>query len=189
MKVKVGPNTYLVDLALSQADMKQGLSGRKSLPDSKGMLFLFDEPQERISFWMKDTLIPLDIIMIDALGRVADVYKGEPNSEESLIGTGIKFVLEVNQGSGIKKGDVFEIIADSLDKMRVLDENGEVQFKLKGGERIVSRKQTKVLIKKAKKAKKEKTDAAYSSLARYMFGILEGQDTQEQEYVEFDRNA
>jgi hypothetical protein len=54
---------------------------------------------------------------------------------------------------------------------------------LKGGERIVSRKETKVLIRKAKKAQNTNNESDFKSLGKYMFKIIKGQDTRKPEYV------
>lgn len=70
----IGPNneaiTLVVEVADDQQEWSKGLSGREEpLAPKTGMLFLFPE-QRVLSFWMKDTLIPLDIIFFDGLGRV-----------------------------------------------------------------------------------------------------------------------
>jgi hypothetical protein len=59
---------------------------------------------------------------------------------------------------------------------------------LKGGERIVSRRETKILIKKAKKAEASKTDGAYRALGRYIFKVLKRQDSREPEYVDSQKD-
>jgi uncharacterized membrane protein (UPF0127 family) len=68
------PDGFLVtlELATSVEEISQGLMFRPTLPESRGMLFLFGE--ERVpAFWMKDTLVPLDIIFLDDEGRVVDI--------------------------------------------------------------------------------------------------------------------
>ena len=67
--------------------------------------------------------------------------------------------------------------------MKVLAPDGSVQMSLQGGERIVSRKQTLILIRKAKTAYNSKTDKDYKSLGKYMFRVLKGQDNRDPEYV------
>ena len=101
-----------------------------------------------------------------------------------------KYILEVNAESGIVEGDEFEIDdSDDLNKyvMKVLAPDGSTQMYLQGGERIVSRKETRTLIKKAKKAYANKGgdyDRYCKSLGKYMFKILKGQDNREPEYVQ-----
>ena len=67
--------------------------------------------------------------------------------------------------------------------MIVLASNGETQMELEGGERIFSRKNTRVLIKQAKKADLSKTDADYKRLGKSMFKYLKIQDGNDPEYV------
>jgi len=64
MKVSLGKNDYNVKEVTSEEDKKKGLQGVKELPKDEGMLFVYDPPQE-VTMWMKDTLIPLDIIFIN----------------------------------------------------------------------------------------------------------------------------
>lgn len=66
-----------LELALSDKEKKSGLMFRDSLPADYGMLFPFDS-DGFFSFWMKNTLMPLDIVWLDASGRVADVLPDAP---------------------------------------------------------------------------------------------------------------
>lgn len=151
------------------------------------MLFVYDEPQE-VSFWMKNTSIPLDIIFINEDEEVISVRQGTPMSEESIVESEVQYVLEVNQNSGIKPGDEIDIEdeddSDDLPKMKVLAPDGTVQMELEGGERIVSRRETKILIKKAKKAYRSKNDKDYKALGRYIFKVFNKQDNRDPEYVD-----
>jgi len=72
------------------------------------MLFVYDSPQT-VQYWMKDTLIPLDIIFIDEYWEVIDMIEGEPNSEDILECDGVKYVLELNAKSGVKRGDEIDL--------------------------------------------------------------------------------
>lgn len=151
------------------------------------MLFVYDEPQ-KVSFWMKNTSIPLDIIFINEDEEVISVRQGTPMSEESIVESEVQYVLEVNQNSGIKPGDEIDIEdeddIDNLPKMKVLAPDGTVQMELEGGERIVSRRETKILIKKAKKAYRSKNDKDYKALGRYIFKVFNKQDNRDPEYVD-----
>ena len=62
--ITIGDKKYKVEIADTPEKQEKGLMGRKSLPENQGMLFIYDEPQD-LSYWMKDTLISLDIIFID----------------------------------------------------------------------------------------------------------------------------
>lgn len=183
--ITIGDKKYKVEIADTPEKQEKGLMGRKSLPEDQGMLFIYDEPQD-LSYWMKDTLISLDIIFIDDDMEVVSVKQGQPMSEEPITEDDVQYVLEVNSNSGIEEGDQL-VVEDSDDKeysMHVLFPDGSTQMNLKGGERIVSRRETKILIKKAKKAEASKTDGAYRALGRYIFKVLKRQDSREPEYVD-----
>lgn len=183
--ITIGDKKYKVEIADTPEKQEKGLMDRESLPEDQGMLFIYDEPQD-LSYWMKNTLISLDIIFIDDDMEVVSVKQGQPMSEEPITENDVQYVLEVNSNSGIEEGDQL-VIEDSDDKeysMHVLFPDGSTQMNLKGGERIVSRRETKILIKKAKKAEASKTDGAYRALGRYIFKVLKRQDSREPEYVD-----
>lgn len=183
--ITIGDKKYKVEIADTSEKQEKGLMGRESLPEDQGMLFIYDEPQD-LSYWMKNTLISLDIIFIDDDMEVVSVKQGQPMSEEPITEDDVQYVLEVNSNSGIEEGDQL-VVEDSDDKeysMHVLFPDGSTQMNLKGGERIVSRRETKILIKKAKKAEASKTDGAYRALGRYIFKVLKRQDSREPEYVD-----
>ena len=186
-KVQVGDKTYLVHISYTQQEKNQGLQQTSKLDDNEGTLFVYDEPQE-VSFWMKNTSIPLDIVFINEDEEVISVKQGNPMSEESIVESEVQYVLEVNQNSGIKPGDEIDIEdeddSDDLPKMKVLAPDGTVQMELEGGERIVSRRETKILIKKAKKAYRSKNDKDYKALGRYIFKVFNKQDNRDPEYVD-----
>ena len=99
----------------------------------------------------------------------------------------VSYVLEVNQNSGISIGDDMEFSNGSKLKksaMHVLDSEGNSQMELKGGERIFSRKNTKTLIKFAKKADVTKNDNDYRALGKRVLKFLTIQDETPSEYVE-----
>jgi len=84
------------------------------------MLFYLDSDKE--SFWMKDTLIPLDIVFINDDMKVIKVYHAEPNDEMLVNCPNSEYVLEVNINSGIKKGDEVELTEGPV--MKVLAPDG-----------------------------------------------------------------
>lgn len=186
IKIKIGSKTYDVKLAQSDEEKEKGLQDITELQEKEGMLFVFDEPQE-VSFWMKDTNIPLDIIFIDDEMKVVSIRKGIPNSTEFMTEKNVTFVLEVNENSEIKINDELQFsLEKSLkkDKMLVLDPQGNVQMELEGGERIFSRDNTRTLIKFAKKAYATNRDSDFKALGKRVFKFLEIQDSNEPEYVE-----
>lgn len=187
IKIKIGNKEYTTEVAKTSEEKSKGLQNRDALGDNEAMLFEFDESDNPVIMWMKDTNIPLDIIFIDEDLEVRYIEKGEPHSEKYLEHDNILYVLEVNADSGIKVGDDLEFISDSKlkkDKMYVLDENGVAQMELSGGERIFSRSNTKTLIKFAKKADLTKNDNDYKALGKRVFKFIQVQDSREPDFVE-----
>jgi uncharacterized protein len=105
-----GKHAVRVEIARTDPERARGLMNRASLAEDAGMLFLFDESEEH-GFWMKNTLIPLDMIFIDEEGRVVGIVeRAEPRSERSrTVGRPSRYVLEVNGGwskaHGVAAGD------------------------------------------------------------------------------------
>jgi len=149
------------------------------------MLFVINEssPVETL-FHMHNVAFPLDMIFMDDEFKVLDVKRGNP--EDDKIEGVASYVLEVNADSGIKVGDEADIEDEEDEEyvMKVLSPDGTVQMHLEGGERIVSRKETVVLIKKALKAASSKEDKDYKALGKYIFKVLKGQDERPAEYVD-----
>lgn len=187
--VEIGTKQYKCKVAKNEEDRRNGLMGIKHLPSDEGMLFVWDNEDTR-EMWMKDTEIPLDQIAINDDDEVTFVYTAQPKDETLVPFPNAKYILEVNVNSGIKEGDEFDIDdSDDLNKyvMKVLAPDGTTQMYLQGGERIVSRKETRTLIKKAKKADKNKGgdfDRYCKALGKYIFKVLQGQDTRDPEYVQ-----
>lgn len=90
---------FTVEVADTVQSRSRGLMYRDSMPQRAGMLFVYDVPQP-VAFWMKNTLIPLDIIFADATGTVRNVHQmARPHDETPIPGEGmIKAVLEINGG-------------------------------------------------------------------------------------------
>lgn len=100
-----GQAQFTVELADDDAERAQGLMHRESLPQDAGMLFIYPETR-RVAFWMKNTLIPLDMIFLDATGTVERVYSNAVpgNLTPIMGGSDIKAVLEINGGLVRKLG-------------------------------------------------------------------------------------
>ena len=78
---------------------------RESMDPASGMLFVYEGPR-RVAFWMKNTLIPLDMVFADATGRVTRVHSGAVPLDETPIdgGEDVQFVLEINGGMAARLG-------------------------------------------------------------------------------------
>ena len=72
VKMKLGRETFALEVADTPRKQQLGLMHRKSMPQDRGMLFVFPDEQER-NFWMKNTLIPLDMIWMDADHRIVHI--------------------------------------------------------------------------------------------------------------------
>lgn len=105
-----------VELAIDRTTQAQGLMHRKSMAEDHGMLFVFDQPKQ-MSFWMRNTHLPLDIGYLTADGVLREVYPLYPHDETSRksIRSDLLFALEVNQGwfarHNVKPGDSFDLEA------------------------------------------------------------------------------
>lgn len=186
IKISIEDKEYTVEVAKTQEEKSKGLQGKKSLGKNEGMLFIYDKPQT-VGFWMDETEIPLDIIFINEDEEVISVYKGKPFSKEIAEEDNVKYVLEVNQGSGIKEDDELEFEEDSEESdkitMKVIAPDGSTQMELEGGERIFSRKNTRTLIKMAKRADETKSDTDYKRLGNKMFKYIKQQNSRKPDYV------
>jgi len=105
-----GSARFTVEVADEPDERSVGLMNRESMPASAGMLFVYEAPQ-RATFWMKNTLIPLDMIFADETGTVTGVHENAVPLDETVIdgGPGVQYVLEINGGlagaMGIGAGD------------------------------------------------------------------------------------
>jgi uncharacterized membrane protein (UPF0127 family) len=107
---KTGVHVFAVEIADTEAARAKGLMFRKELPDGEGMLFDFQREQE-VSFWMKNTYIPLDMIFIRGDGRILRIAENTEPLSTRIIPSGgpVRAVLEVIGGTarrlGITPGD------------------------------------------------------------------------------------
>jgi len=107
------PVEITVEIARTQDERAQGLMRRKKLPDGEGMIFIF-ERDEQLSFWMKNTVIPLSIAFIASDGRIVEIKDMQPLDLNSVSSSrSVRYALETPQGwfnrAGVKPGDVAEI--------------------------------------------------------------------------------
>lgn len=99
IKIGKGVAAFDVEVVDTSKTRARGLMFRESLPKFSGMLFFYKRPQS-ISFWMRNTLIPLDIIFMDVTGVVTKIHSNAvPLDETSIFGGHSVFaVLEINGG-------------------------------------------------------------------------------------------
>ena len=206
VSVDIAGKTYNLLHLISEEEKERGLMDVEGMDDNEGALFDYsDEPQSEISFWMKNTSIPLDIIFINEQGIVISVKQGEPESEDLITESSefVAYVIELNINSGVKQGDqtslgetIEETDPDEDDSLEdeypelninhlvIYGSDGQPQGFLQGNERIFSRKSTRVIIRKAKRAYKSQSDTDYKALGRYVFKEMEAQDSRPAEYTE-----
>ena len=101
------------EVAQTQEERSRGLMFRKKLPDGEGMLFIY-ERDEVMSFWMKNTLVPLSIAFITSEGRIIEIKDMYPHDENTVFSSrSVRYALEVPQGwfsrAGVQNGDVVKI--------------------------------------------------------------------------------
>ncbi|WP_147125092.1 DUF192 domain-containing protein [Shimia ponticola] len=104
---------FRVAVADTIAERGQGLMNVESMPTSVGMLFVY-QAEQSVSFWMRNTLIPLDMIFMDGSGTIVSVHENAIPLDETPIfgGDSVQYVLEINGGLsaqlGIDAGDVLQ---------------------------------------------------------------------------------
>jgi len=105
--------TIKVEVARTEKEQERGLMFRERMGKDEGMLFVY-EREERLSFWMKNTRLPLSIAFIDKGGKIVDIQDMEPFSLETHTSAyPARYALEMNRGwfagEGIKVGDLVKI--------------------------------------------------------------------------------
>jgi uncharacterized protein len=110
LKTETGDHNFNIEVATTRKEQALGLMFRRSLPENAGMLFVYKRPQP-VAMWMKNTLIPLDMVFIAPDGRVLRIETNtEPFSTAVIRSEGaVSAVLELNAGQadkiGLKRGD------------------------------------------------------------------------------------
>jgi len=94
-----GTARFRVEVADTPEERALGLMHREHLASAAGMLFVYETPQ-RVSFWMQNTLIPLDMIFMDETGTVTRIHENAVPLDRTSIpgGDAVQFVLEINGG-------------------------------------------------------------------------------------------
>jgi uncharacterized membrane protein (UPF0127 family) len=105
-RIKLSAGMHLIDvqLAMTPAQRETGLMYRREMPQTEGMLFVFEQPV-RQCFWMKNTLLPLTAAFISDDGTIANLADMKPQTTDSHCSARpVRFVLEMNQGWFAKRG-------------------------------------------------------------------------------------
>lgn len=96
--LRVGGIDIQVEIADDESERSEGLMFRESLPEDQGMLFVY-ESERPLGFWMRNTLIPLDIAYIDEQGRIVDIQTMEPGDDTTHWSkSDAMYALEMNAG-------------------------------------------------------------------------------------------
>jgi hypothetical protein len=109
-RLTAGRAVLWVEVAQSEEDRARGLMFRKELPRDQGMLFVFETPQH-LSFWMRNTQVPLDIAFVAADGRILNILQMKPLDEGPRYESNgpAQYAIEANRGwfknNGVKAGD------------------------------------------------------------------------------------
>ncbi|MBN2875263.1 MAG: DUF192 domain-containing protein [Spirochaetales bacterium] len=112
-ELRSGSVSIVVELAETAAQQEIGLMHRTELPDSRGMLFVYPDDR-RLSFWMKNTLIPLSIAYLASDGTIKEIHDMAPLSLAPVeSGRYVRYALEAPQGwfdrVGLRPGDRFDL--------------------------------------------------------------------------------
>lgn len=114
--ITIDGKTMQLHLAINAAEMERGLMQRHDLPSDRGMLFVYRTPTA-MSFWMRDTPLPLDIGFFSPDGELVEVYAMQPFDETPIRSRSsrLQFALEMKQGwfhdHGVKPGARLDLIA------------------------------------------------------------------------------
>jgi uncharacterized membrane protein (UPF0127 family) len=116
-----GQARFTVEIANTPAEREHGLMDRDHMAASAGMLFVYPGP-EHAYYWMKNTLIPLDIVFADQTGRVTVIHPDAIPGDLTPLdgGEGVQYVLEINGGLAARMGIVpgAELRAAAIDPAR-----------------------------------------------------------------------
>lgn len=129
IKTQKGDVTYNIEEAQNPQDLEKGLMFRENLAANSGMIFDLSHVSNQVAMWMKNTKIPLDMLFVNANGKIFFIYENAtPMSEELIIAPEpAMFVIELNAGDvkkhGIQVGDFIKHhFLDDYNKEVYLDE-------------------------------------------------------------------
>lgn len=184
-KLTINGEEYDIYIAKSKEQKERGLRGVLNLNKDEGMFFIIDEnePQETI-FNTIGMNFPIDMLFLDDEFNILDIKRAQAPGKDQIKGIA-SYVVELAANSGISENADIDLDDEESHKytMAILGSDNKPQAWLESGERIVSRRETLVLIKKALKAYESKEDKDYKALGKYIFKVLKGQDSRNPEYV------
>lgn len=184
-KLTINGEEYDIYIAKSKEQKERGLRGVLNLNKDEGMFFIIDEnePQETI-FNTIGMNFPIDMLFLDDEFNILDIKRAQAPGKDQIKGIA-SYVVELAANSGISENADIDLDDEESHKytMAILGSDNKPQAWLESGERIVSRRETLVLIKKALKAYESKEDKDYKALGKYIFKVLKGQDSRDPEYV------
>lgn len=113
VQMRLGGKEFTLEVADNAGAREIGLMNRDSMPANHGMIFVFASEQP-LSFWMRNTRIPLDVIYVAASGKIVSIHQMQPFNTRGVPSAGpAKWAIELNQGTaaalGLKPGDELDI--------------------------------------------------------------------------------
>ncbi len=103
-RVSLNGAAFRAEIADTEAERARGMMGRGAMALDAAMLFVYPSPKP-VAYWMRNTLIPLDILFIDAQGTVVNIAQGTPHDETPLPSLGaVRYVLEIAGGQAGARG-------------------------------------------------------------------------------------
>jgi hypothetical protein len=126
--VELAGEPFELELAVTDAQRTRGLKGRPSIDSNGGMLFVFPEADVR-RFWMRDCLVPLDILFIDSDGKIDSIHTlppappGTPRDAVAVANSvgAVPYVIELRSGRadelGLSRGDVISLPTERLKRL------------------------------------------------------------------------
>ena len=112
-----------LELAITQEQKMQGLMHRTSLQENTGMLFVFDAPQP-LSFWMRNTLIPLDVLFLDDEGKIITIHTMPPCPDEETNCPSYPSEAPAQYGLELNAGRAVELGLEVGDQLKIQGLNG-----------------------------------------------------------------
>jgi uncharacterized membrane protein (UPF0127 family) len=121
VRLQVGEVEIIAEVADDSVERSFGLMFRKEMAYNHGMLFIYDIPR-RLSFWMKNTYLPLSIAFIDASGTIVSIQDMQPLDDTTIHRSPkpVPWALEMNQGwfaeNGVEVGDTVRLVTEGEGK-------------------------------------------------------------------------